>query len=52
MLTVYMSILYYPFTPFFVLFCNIIRTNHFPDSAAMQEFVAYLSEVSDIVSFT
>ncbi|CZR59387.1 uncharacterized protein PAC_09279 [Phialocephala subalpina] len=42
------TILYYPFTPFFVLFCNVVRTNHLPDFTAMQDFVAYLSEIEDI----
>lgn len=42
------TIFYYPFTPFFVLFCNVVRTNQPGDYAAMQEFVAYLGEARDM----
>ncbi|EPE26382.1 hypothetical protein GLAREA_02294 [Glarea lozoyensis ATCC 20868] len=44
----YWTILHYPFTAFFVLFCNIVSTRHSPDYEMMQEFVAYLEDVKDI----
>jgi len=43
------TILHYPFTAFFVVFCNIISTRHVPDYRIMQQFVAYLAEAKDIV---
>ncbi|KAF4633140.1 hypothetical protein G7Y89_g4977 [Cudoniella acicularis] len=43
------TILHYPFTPFFVLLCNVISTRHLPDYQMMREFVAYLYEAKDIV---
>jgi hypothetical protein len=43
------TILFYPFTPFFVLFCNVIGTRDYQDFRAMQGFVEYLAEVKDIV---
>ena len=42
------SVLYYPFTPFFVLFCNVISTSDKGDHTLMQQFVDYLSEVKDL----
>ncbi|KAG4433192.1 hypothetical protein IFR05_011327 [Cadophora sp. M221] len=41
-------ILYYPFTPFFVLFCNVIQSRDRTDYDMMQQFVAYLAEMKDI----
>lgn len=41
-------ILYYPFTPFFVLFCNVIQSRDRTDYDLMQQFVAYLAEMKDI----
>ncbi|PVH87787.1 hypothetical protein DL98DRAFT_648735 [Cadophora sp. DSE1049] len=41
-------ILYYPFTPFFVLFCNVIQSRNKTDYEMMQQFVAYLAEMKDI----
>ncbi|KAG9231109.1 hypothetical protein BJ875DRAFT_487310 [Amylocarpus encephaloides] len=42
------TVLYYPFTPFFVLLCNVISTHHEPDYYIMQRFVDYLGEARDI----
>jgi hypothetical protein len=42
------SVLYYPFTPFFVLFCNVISTSDQGDHTLMEQFVDYLSEVKDL----
>ncbi|KAH8671773.1 hypothetical protein BGZ60DRAFT_527225 [Tricladium varicosporioides] len=42
------TILHYPFTPFFVLLCNVISTRNSADYHVMQQFVAYLNETKDI----
>ncbi|KAH6669054.1 hypothetical protein B0J14DRAFT_599954 [Halenospora varia] len=42
------TILHYPFTPFFVLLCNVISTRNSADYHIMQQFVAYLNETKDI----
>ncbi|RDL32673.1 uncharacterized protein BP5553_09129 [Venustampulla echinocandica] len=42
------TILHYPFTPFFVLFCNVISSRSTPDYNIMLQFVAYLEEAKEI----
>lgn len=39
------TILCYPFTSFFILFCNVISKGSRSDYQLMQEFVEYLSEI-------
>ncbi|KAF8858464.1 hypothetical protein BDZ45DRAFT_743301 [Acephala macrosclerotiorum] len=41
------TILYFPFTSFFILFCNVATTNYLPDYNSMKEFVVHLSEVRE-----
>ncbi|KAL3419957.1 C6 transcription factor [Phlyctema vagabunda] len=43
------TILYYPFTPFFVLFCNVISTHSKADYRRMKQFIDYLAEVKHII---
>jgi hypothetical protein len=38
-------VLYYPFTAFFVLFCNVISKKYLPDYQLMLAFVDYLTSV-------
>ncbi|CZR64838.1 uncharacterized protein PAC_14737 [Phialocephala subalpina] len=41
------TILYFPFTSFFILFCNVATTNFMPDYNVMREFVTHLSELRE-----
>jgi len=41
-------ILYYPFTPFFVLFSSVIQSRNKTDYEMMEHFVAYLAEMKEI----
>ena len=40
--------LFYPFTPFFVLFCNVIQVYDYADHHRMKDFVDFLSELKNI----
>ncbi|KAK7705492.1 hypothetical protein SLS57_010026 [Botryosphaeria dothidea] len=41
------TLLFYPLTPFFVLFCNVVATSHRPDFALMKSMTDDLAELAD-----